>query len=119
MRSNLYGSKVKESPREGDPRGSNKLHVEEQLQRENEALLDALRHGVRRMGAMAGALNAEVGAQNRLLSGLGGGFVRARTGVGTSITNLRGVMGRHGYRQIVYIVLGTLFSLYVLFRLLL
>ncbi|CCW63470.1 unnamed protein product [Phytomonas sp. EM1] len=118
MRSNLYGSKLRENPHDTDTRGSTKLHMEEQMHRENEAMLDALSHSVRHMNSMAGTLNTEVQEQNRLLSSLSGTFVTARAGVGTSITNLRGVMGRYGYRHIMYVIIGVFLVLYALYALL-
>lgn len=108
MRSSLYGAHSR------DDRGANGAsHAEEEILRENEALLDVLAGTVGRMKASAGNLRDEAAAQNKLLRTVSGAFDRASSGVYRSARRIEGVMQRYGCRHVLLI--GASLFLVVLF----
>lgn len=98
---------------------SSQIDVEEQIRKENDALLDSLANNVGRMKSAAAGLGQEVREQNEYLSNLSDVFVKARNGVGISVHQLRGVVSQYGWKCTVYFVLAFLALLYILYKLLL
>jgi blocked early in transport 1 len=118
MQSSLYGSAkaVRASPT-GPSRYE---HMEEEIHRENEAMLQALGNSVSHMKAMAGHLNREAEEQNQLLQSLDKAFQTARGGVHTAVSSVKNVMGRYGWKHTALfgaVGFAVLYILYVvLFR---
>ncbi|GET89100.1 hypothetical protein, conserved [Leishmania tarentolae] len=75
-------------------------HMEEEIHRENEAMLRALGSSVAQMKAVAGHLNREAEEQNKLLVSLDKVFQTARGGVSSAVTSVKNVMGRYGWKYI-------------------
>ncbi|CBZ27576.1 conserved hypothetical protein [Leishmania mexicana MHOM/GT/2001/U1103] len=96
MQSSLYGSsKAAKVPMNPTNRYE---HMEEEIHRENEAMLRALGSSVTHMKAMAGHLNREAAEQNELLKSLDKVFQTARGGVNSAVSSVKSVMGRYGWK---------------------
>lgn len=90
------------------------VEIEAQLRRENEALLDSLADGVIRMKSVAGGLGREVNEQNEVLRALSRAFSNAHGGVGSSVTRLRNVVERYGWKATISFSLMVLLVLYII-----
>lgn len=121
MRSSLYNVPGKSNGREAGGRetgGPQQYEMEEQLRRENEAMLSALGDSVARMKSVAGGLQTEARDQNDFLKSIQNAFTSATTGVNTSISGLQNVMGRYGWKHTVAFGFVLFVVLYVLYSLL-
>ncbi|KAK7200447.1 Qc-SNARE protein [Novymonas esmeraldas] len=99
MQSSLYGnSRAARAPAATANRYE---HMEEEMHRENEAMLHALGNSVSHMKTMAGQLNREAEEQNELLTSLDTAFQTARSGVHSAVGSVKSVMGRYGWRHTV------------------
>lgn len=101
MRSNLYGNAQRPSADTAETKAARgtTLEMEEQLQRENEAMLSALGNSVATMKGMASNLHRSAEEQNQLLKGISDAFTTARSGVGSATAGLQGVMSRYGWKH--------------------
>lgn len=120
MRSNLYGNRQARSSAAADSVDAkaarhNAAEMEEQLQRENEALLNALGNSVSSMKSMAGNLHRDAGEQNTMLKELREAFTSARSGVGSATAGLQNVMSRYGWRHTALFGLALFLMLYFLY----
>ncbi|ORC91867.1 putative Qc-SNARE protein [Trypanosoma theileri] len=117
MRSSLYNTY---NPEKRDEEGNNvnNSHFEDEIIRENEAILSALGNTVSRMKASAGVLRNEAGDHNRLLDTLSGAFSRASGGVGRSVQRIEGVMNRYGWRHTLLIGLMVFMTIYGVYHIL-
>ncbi|CAJ1026195.1 Qc-SNARE protein, putative [Leishmania guyanensis] len=96
MQSSLYGnSRVTKASSSASNRYE---HMEEEIHRENEAMLQALSSSVKHMKAVAGHLNREAEEQNELLKSLDKAFQTARGGVHSAVNSVKSIMGRYGWR---------------------
>ncbi|KAG5502737.1 hypothetical protein JKF63_04504 [Porcisia hertigi] len=96
MQSSLYGN-----PRaaKASTTTSNRYgHMEEEIYRENESMLEALGSSVAHMKTMAGQLNREVEEQNELLKSLNTAFQSTRVGVHSAAMSVKNVMSRYGWK---------------------
>ncbi|KPI89292.1 hypothetical protein ABL78_1625 [Leptomonas seymouri] len=113
MQSSLYGN-----PRaaKASPTAPNRYeHMEQEIHRENEAMLQALGNSVSQMKTMAGHLNREAEEQNELLKTLDRAFQTARGGVHSAVTSVKSVMGRYGWRHTVIFAVVGFFLVYLLY----
>lgn len=95
--------------------GKGNEEMEEQLHRENEAMLSALSSSVLQMKSVAGNLNREAESQNKLLNSLREAFSGARMGVGNSIRGVGEAMGRHGLKHTLVCGTGLFIVLYLVY----
>lgn len=116
MQSSLYSNA---KPARAPPAGANRYeHMEEEMHRENEAMLNALGSSVAQMKTMAGHLNKEAEEQNELLNSLDKAFQTARGGVHTAVTSVKSVMSRYGWKHTAAFGFAGFVVLYILYRLL-
>lgn len=114
MQSSLYGnSKAARAPATAPNRYE---HMEEEMHRENEAMLQALGNSVSQMKTMAGHLNREAEEQNELLKTLDKAFLTARGGVHTAVTSVKNVMSRYGWKHTLAFGVVGFVVIYVLYR---
>lgn len=116
MQSSLYGNQGRPNGGSARPARTNTAEVEDQLHRENEAMLNALGTSVSSMKTMAGSLNQGAQEQNEFLKGIGDVFTTARRGVGSATTGLSGVMNRYGWRHTLGFACVAFLAIYLLFR---
>lgn len=109
MRPSLFNN----NPTRGTDTSYQQIEIEDELRRENEALLNSLSDSVIRMKSVAGGLGREVNEQNQVIRALSQAFSSAQGGVGSSITHLRNVVDRYGWRATIYFSLMVLFILYI------
>lgn len=79
---------------------------EEAIERENDAILNALADDTARLRRAAGHLVEDVKEHNVFLDQLTGGFYRATDGVRGTIGRLDQTMQRYGWRHTVYVAFG-------------
>eukprot|EP00796_Vickermania_ingenoplastis_P003711 gene3711-2611_t len=113
MKSSIYGTNRGGSA-PAAPLSHQQMEIQEQIRQENEALLDALSSSVSRMKSSAGSLGREVHEQNEILQTLGRAFSTAQNGVGASVTQLRTVLDRYGWKHTLYVSLGVMFGIWIL-----
>ncbi|KPA79393.1 hypothetical protein ABB37_05243 [Leptomonas pyrrhocoris] len=113
MQSSLYGNA---RAAKASPTGPNRYeHMEEEMHRENEAMLHALGNSVSQMKTMAGHLNREAEEQNELLKTLDKAFQTARGGVHTAVSSVKNVMDRYGWKHTLAFGVVGFFVIYVLY----
>ncbi|KAH9586554.1 hypothetical protein LSM04_009269 [Trypanosoma melophagium] len=117
MRSSLYHTHNPEK-RDAEENNVNNSHYEDEILRENEAILSALGKTVSRMKASAGVLHNEAEDHNRLLDTLSGAFSRASGGVSRSVQRIEGAMNRYGWRHTLLIGLMVFMTVYGLYHIL-
>lgn len=90
-------------------------HMEEEMLRENEAMLQALGSSASQMKTMAGHLNREAEEQNELLKSLNRAFQTARGGVHGAVTSVKNVMSRYGWKHTVTFGVVGFIVIYVMY----
>ncbi|KAL7701731.1 hypothetical protein N2W54_007206 [Lotmaria passim] len=113
MQSSLYGNA---KMARASPAAPNRYeHMEEEMLRENEAMLQALGSSASQMKTMAGHLNREAEEQNELLKSLNRAFQTARGGVHGAVTSVKNVMSRYGWKHTVTFGVVGFIVIYVMY----
>ncbi|KAG5476872.1 hypothetical protein LSCM1_05204 [Leishmania martiniquensis] len=97
MQSSLYGNS--RSAKASTSAAIRYEPMEEEIHRENEAMLQALGSSVAHMKTMASQLNREAEEHNELLKSLDRAFQTARGGVHSAVSSVKSVMARYGWKH--------------------
>lgn len=102
MRSTVFGGQRLEKQSD-DLSAEKRAQFEEDLVKENEALLNALGNTAAKVKTSADTLRQEVEEQNQMLSFVGSAFSRASSGVNRSVGRIGEVVQRYGFRHTLLI----------------
>jgi hypothetical protein len=98
-KSSLFASQRRQAAVSAVSQAANGKDVEEELQRENDAILEALNSDMARLKAAAHTLRDETAEHNKLLDTVATVFANAKDGVKGTVTKLDATMARFGCKH--------------------